>query len=277
LGDSITVGIGYTGDTPTVFKGYVTGIADEILPGIHEISCQDVLWRAAQHWIVATDLANPFRRTNIAVEDLIGDLLAEAGITNYSGDSPGFTLATGVQPAEFQLVSSLDACNQVADIVAWHIYADQGGTVHFKNIIPEPGSSSASFVTGTSGTIITANQKINTDNLRNKVVVFGYPPITAEAHASSSYLPAGFYKTAIIASPLIDTQSMADGTASYNLNKWNRAAYSIDIEVEGDPDLHARQTVSVTESFTGASGDWFVYDVTHDFQKQYITRMTLVK
>jgi hypothetical protein len=279
LGDEITVDLGFDTSHGTIFKGYIQSINSERLPGHHIIEATDILIRAAEHMIVSTDLDNPFRRWNITAEDLVGDLLAEAGIVNYEGDATGFTIATGEIPAEFQLVSSWDAAQQVANIVAWHIYADQTGKVWFQNILPEPtGAASHAFTTGNTGNILVIRHSRSTDNLRNKVVVFGYPPITASAAAASPYLPAGFYKTAIVSSVLIDQQYMADGCATYNLAKWNKLTEVLSVEAIGDYSVHARDTVSVTEAFTGVAGDWFVRDASHSFgPTSYTMRLTLVK
>lgn len=277
LGDLIEVSFGFDSSNGKVFEGYIQNISSERMPGHHVIEAEDVLIKAVEHMIVTEDLENPFSRTNITAEDLVEDLLNEAGITNYSGGSTGFTFATGEVPVEFQLTFAWDAIQMVADVVAWHCYADQSGTVHFSDIDPVPGSPSKTFTTGGSGNILLSNRAVSTDNLRNKVVVFGLPPITAIDSSASPYLPSGFYKTAVISSHLIDTQSMADTTASYNLSKWNRLTESCNLETIGDYSIHARDTVTVTESFSGASGNWFVYGITHSFMNNYTIRMNLVK
>lgn len=278
LGDSITVDLGFSDSHGKVFEGYIQDITAEKIPGQYKIEVNDVLIRAVEYLIVSTDLENPFSRSNISMEDLVGDLLSEAGITDYSGDASSFTLATGEVPAEFQLVFAMDAVNQVAGIIAWHCYADHNGHVYFKNIKAAPsGSAVASYTVGTSGNIVVVNRATNTDNLRNKVVVFGASPIAASAASSSAYLPAGFYKTATISSSLIDTQSMAETSAAYNLAAWNKLTETTKVEAIGDYARHARQTVSVTDSFTGASGNWFIRDITHSFSTTYMIRMNLVK
>ncbi len=278
LGDLIEIDMGYVGNHGVVFKGYIQDINSERLPGQHIIEAHDVLIRAVEYLLVSTDLDNPWSRRNISMENLVGDLLAESGITNYSGDASGFTLATGEVPAEFQLVFVMDAINQVAEIIAWHCYADQSGTVHFEDLKPIPaGSPVASYTTGSGGNLVTVSRHISTDELRNKVVVFGNPPIYASASAASPYLPGGFYKTAVVSTPLIDTQSMADVCASYNLAAWNRLTEILQVEAEGDYARHARQTVGVTESFTSTTGNWFIYDITHSLSNTYVMRMNLRK
>ena len=278
LGDQLSIDIGFDSSHGVVFRGYVQNIISERLPGQYVIEASDILIRAAEHMIVSTDLDNPFSRRNISMEDLVGDLLAEAGITNYVGDTSGFTLATGDEPATFQLVFALDAVQQVANIIAWHVYADHTGTVYFKDIKPYPsGSPVASYTVGSSGNILVARYSKSTDKLRNKVVVFGKPPIYAERSASSPYLPSGFYKTAIISTPLIDTQSMANTSAEYNLTAWNRLTENMSVDALGDWRRHARQTVSVVEPFTGVNSNWFIHDITHTFGTSYVIRMNLVR
>lgn len=279
LGDKIEVTIGFDGDNGKVFEGYVQNINSERMPGYHIIEAEDILIRAAEYLIVSIDLDNPFRRWNITAEDLIEDLLNEAGITDYTSGVTGFTFATGEVPVEFNLTFAWEAVQQIANVVAWHVYADQSGQVHFENIKPEPsGAPVASYTTGGAGNLIIGRRTRSTERLRNKVVVFGNPPIKAEDSAVSPYLPAGFYKTAVVSSVLIDTQSMADTTASYNLSKWNKLTEALSVEALGDYARHARQTVSVTETFSGASGNWFIHDITHAFgEDTYVIRMNLVK
>jgi hypothetical protein len=277
LGDSIEVSLGFDSSNGKVFEGFVQNITSERMPGYHTIEAEDVLIKAVEHLMVTEDLENPFTRTNITAEDLVQDVLTEAGISSYTGDATGFTFATGEVPVEFQLTFAWDAIQMVADVVAWHCWADTSGTVHFEDIDPVPGSSSATLDTGASGEILQSNRSVSTDNLRNKVAVFGIPPIVAIDSASSPYLPAGFYKTAVISSHLIDTQSMADTTASYNLSKWNRLTENTSLEALGNYSIHARDTVTVSESFSGASGDWFVYAITHTLSDTYTIRLNLVK
>jgi hypothetical protein len=277
LGDSIEVSLGFDSSNGKVFQGYIQNIASERMPGYHIIEAEDVVIKAVEHMIVSTDLNNPFTRWNISAEDLVEDLLNEAGITSYTSGATGFTFATGEIPVEFQLTFAWDAIQMIADVVAWHCWADTGGQVHFEDIDPVPGSSSATLNTGSGGEIIQANRSISTDNLRNKIVVFGIPPITAAHSAASPHLPTGFYKTSVISSHLIDTQTMADTTASYNLAKWNKLTENTSLTALGDYSIHARDTVTVTESFSGASGDWFVYAITHSFADTYTINLNLVK
>ena len=279
LGDLIDVQLGFdeTGKG-AVFKGYVQSINSERLPGQYVIEANDILIKAVEHMMVSTDLENPWARFNITMEDLVRDLLLEAGINNYEGDVSNFTLATGEVPAEFQFVFVMNAINQVSDIIAWHVYADQAGKVWFKDIKAAPsGAPAAVYTVGAAGNLVMISRNTSTDNLRNKVVVLGIGEIASELSAVSPYLPAGFYKTAVISSVLIDTQWMSDQSAQFNLDAWNKLTEAISVEALGDWERHARETVTVIDAFTGTAGDWFVRDITHSFTNSYVIRMNLVK
>lgn len=279
LGDLISVQLGFdeTGKG-VVFKGYVQSINSEKLPGQYVVEANDILIKAVEHMIVSTDLEHPWKRVNITMEDLVHDLLDEAGITNYEGDVSTFTLATGDTPVEFQFVFAMDAINTVAGIIAWHVYADQTGKVWFKDIKAAPsGAPAAVYTVGAAGNLIMISRNTSTDNLRNKVIVFGEGEIRSEVSAASPYLPAGFHKTAVISSVLINSQWMSDRSAQFNFDAWNKLTETISVEALGDWERHARETVTVTDTFTGTSGDWFVRDITHSFTNAYVIRMNLVK
>lgn len=262
LNDNITITVGLDNDTSEIFDGYIDSITTTRRPGIYEIIGRDILKRAIEHWIVTTDLENPWSRSNISAESLVGALLNEAGITAYSGDVSNFTFGVS-NPAEFQLVSVWDSIERICNIIAWRCYAE-AGTAYFKNLQPIPvGAATAYLRPGADGSITSAGYEKSTDNLRNKVVVFGRDGIYAEASAVSPYLPADFYKTAIVSSELIDSQQMADDAADYNLALYNRLTEVARLDVIGDADILARKTVSAQEWFTGISGKWFTYSCTH--------------
>ena len=278
VGDDIEITLGYVGNTAKLFHGTVKGVEAANLPGLYSLQCLDDLWRAKEFWFVPEDLDNPWSRSDIAAETLVEDILAECGITDYSADwSPGFTFATGEMPVELKLVAAVDPLNWINEITGGHIYADNIGTVHYTDIEPVPGTSSATLTTGNNGQLIFTSYTKSDENLRNKVVVFGAPGIMATASAASPYLPANFYKTAIISHGMIDTQAMAQATADLNLDVLNRLTEGVVVECEGDPSIDCRDTVTVTEDWTGVAGDWFVLQAIHEMADRYTTRLTLVK
>jgi hypothetical protein len=91
-------------------------------------------------------------------------------------------------------------------------------------------------------------------------------------------LPSGFYKTAIVSSEMIDSQDMAQDSADYNLALYNRLTETVRLDIEGNPSIRARDTITVSESFTGVSGNWFVFSATHRLDENgYTTTLHLVR
>jgi hypothetical protein len=282
LGDAVTVDLGYQDSHAQVFTGYVIDIGADRTPNgvIKTLRCRDQLWRAMAYFIAASDPQDPLTYSNIASEDLVKAMLDLASISSYSLDSPGFTFAPE-EPLEVNLMSSWDMIARICQLIAWHCY-DNNGTVRFLDRKPYPvgGDSSVhTYITGDTGEILAIQPfSKSSDKIRNRVVVYGLNDISAEASASSPFLPDGFYKTEVISAPdLIDTQQMAQDIADYNLDLLNRLEKQMTMQAAGVPTVAARQVVTVTESETGASGDWFVYSCSHDLKDAYTNRMTLVQ
>jgi len=265
LNQVINIDIGYPDNHEVIFIGYVDDITYTRLPGTYIVTGRDILKLALEYWLVSEDLDNPWSRKNIQAENLVRDLLHEAGITNYNGAHVGFTFGVN-NDAEFNLMSVWDAVRTICHILAYNCWAE-GGTVYFDRVFPYPEAGDPiehSFNVGTGGNIILVDYEYSTEELRNRVVVFGKDKIHAEVKTSSPYLPPNFYKTAIVSSELIETQKMADASASYNLNLYNKLTETLRVEAEGDPRVRCRDIVGITEPFIGMSNDkWFVYDVTH--------------
>jgi len=272
LNDEISLDLGYDTDHSEIFTGFVDEISHTRTPDTYVIEGRDTLKLAIEYWLVTTDIDNPWSRSNIAAEDLVYALLDEAQVfsyATYSGDTTGFTFGTQ-NDAEFNLMSVWDAVRTINHILAYHCY-EKNDVIYFTRVFPEPAGSRTSdnhiIQSGNSGNLTFIEYAYSTDNLRNKVVVFGRDGIYAEDSAASPHLPSTpetFYKTAIVSSELIDTQSMADDSATYNLNLYNRLTEFSRIDVEGNPHVRAYDTVEVTESLTEMSNElWFVYSATH--------------
>lgn len=275
LGDSISVDMGYADNHDVVFTGIVKKINNSRPNNTIKITCFDNLIKTNDYFMVSIDPEVPFSRTNIDARDLVEDLLNEASIVSFVSDPVNFIFT---EPS-FNLVSVADAINQINGIIAWHIWCDEDGIIHYADRRPyvmAGDSPTFTFTTGSSGNIITNEYNRSEENLRNKVVVYGAEDIYAESSAVSPYLPVGFYKTAVVASPLITDQTQADLAASYNLELYNRLDRIVSCEALGDPQLHVNAIVTITETHTGVSGDWFVYNVSHSFgEGGYTMRMVL--
>jgi hypothetical protein len=282
LGDSISFQIGFTGDTGNIFTGYVRDIQKD-LPDVKTIVlCEDELTKAIDYFMASDDPENPFSRQNITTEDLVEDILNEAGITNFTADLP-FTATWGTNGSkvEFNLTTAWLAAKTVADMFAWHIYTDRNGLVHFTEDHPYvEGGDTSSFVWDipTTENILAIGYSKSAEELRNRVVVYGSGSITATASASSSYLPPGFYKTAVIASQIITNGNQAQQAADLNLARFNRLTESLSMQVEGDWRITPRLFATVTSTYLGVSGDWFIFQAEHQFGKAgYVTNVTLVR
>jgi len=276
LGDSVSVSLGYGGSNTKLFQGFVQQIEHSVPTHTITITCEDVLTRAVNYFIASDDPENPLSYSNIQSEDFVENILAEAEITNYEADVPAsYTWATDA-PAEVNLVTAWQAASEMANMLAWHIYADRNGKVWFNDRRPyDSGTDSADFTYDeTAGTdVLSLQYHKSIEELRNRVVVYGREGIQATASQVSPYLYSStYYKTAVVGHPLIQTQDQAQRTADFNLELYNRLTQVVSMTVEGDPSLEARKFVDITGStFTTVSGLWFIYSVQHKFGNQGYT------
>jgi len=289
LGDLIDVDLGYVGNHQSVFSGYVKQVERKVPEDIYMVTAKDKMVRALDYYFASSNPDTPFSRTNILAEDLVRDVLAVAGLTSFTSDNTYFTFATGEINADVNLVSAYDYANGISDLLAYHLYCDYNGTVHFINrkAYPMTGSSgqpgddndetqagdaSHTFV---DGEILSIRYKFDERDLRNRVVVYGSDGIFAEASDSSPYLPSGFYKSAVLSSYIITGN--AQDIADYNLDMLNRLTYEVDLETIGDPSLQARQILRLNQSYiTVANVNWYAYAVDHKWSRAgYINSMVL--
>jgi len=280
IGDSIEITIGYVGNTNKVFSGYVKQKehAESGTGRIYTLTCSDVLIRAQDFFIASSDPNSPFTRSNIAAEDLVEDVLALASLTNYTSDATSFTFAVH-NPLTVNLTSSYDYCRFISDILAWHIYADENGLVHFVDRRPYVMGGDTSEFTITASQILDVKRTVTDRNLRNRVVVYGNGDVHATAQASSPYLPAGFYKSVVVSAPTVfDTQEMAQAAADRNLTILNRLTESVNATVVGNPDLLARKIITMNRSSIDISGTWYVFAAAHALGRAgYTTTIELRK
>ncbi len=262
LGDSVTVDVGYSDAHAVVFTGLVKGIQKSEQPIQYTITAIDTLIRAMDYFIVSSNPESPFTRQNITAENLIGDVLALSGLTNYSGASSYFTLAIN-NPVEINLTSSYDYCKFITDLLAWHLYSDINGKVWFVDRKPYVMGGDSSYKTITLPSILSANYAQDANNLRNRVVMYGAEGITAEASASSPYLPAGFYKSAVVSAQIIDSQTYADQCVAYNLDLYNRLARVVSLSVQGESSLVPRQVLTLNTGIAELDYDWYIYGASH--------------
>ncbi|KKK71290.1 hypothetical protein LCGC14_2915390, partial [marine sediment metagenome] len=123
------------------------------------------------------DPTNPHRYSNIKSEDFVEAILNLASIVAYTDDVPLEFIWGTSGPVEINLVNAWQLLSDFAGMLAWHIYADRNGTVHYTDRKPyDMGSDSATFTWSTAVDyvdIVAINHGISTKKLRNRVVVYG--------------------------------------------------------------------------------------------------------
>jgi phage protein D len=278
IGDSVTIIMGYVGDQFTAFVGYVKDIELKEPEQYYSITCANVMIRAMDYFIAASSPTQPYTWNNITAEDLIQEVLSLSGLTSFDLDATSFTFAVH-NPVEVNLTSAFDYARFLADIIAYNLYANNTGTVKLVNRRPYPmGSDTPVATLNSSSNILSATYGVSDRDLRNKVIVYGTGDISATASASSPYLPAGYYRTVVVAAPgVIDTQSMAQQAADYNLDLLNKLTYRLSLSMEGYTNLFARSVVTITLSELGiTSQDWYIFAFEHNWSRQgFITNLEL--
>ena len=287
IGDQIEIDLGYDDYHTKIFQGFIKTITREVPDNVYTIVAKDDLIRAVDYFIVPTNPDDPFKRHNISAEDLVEDILNLASLTNFTFEATSFTFATkSGNDVEVKLVSAYDFCKMISDLLAWHLWADSSGLVHFENRKPyvmdgtsgQPGDITPDVSIGTlsDADILQFTYGESDRDLRNRVVVHGAEGIYAEASAVSPYLPAGFYKSAALVSPIIDNQGMAQNAADYNLALFNNLTVSSTALVLGNPDYIARNVITVNELITGTTGDWYIFLAEHQWSKTgYVCNLEL--
>lgn len=284
LGDAIGFNMGFSGDSGKIFQGYVRLIETELVGAKNRIVCEDELAKASDFFMASSDPQAPFTRKNIDTGDLIKDILAEAQITDFQDDS-SLSVTWGTEgEVVFNLVTSWQAAKSIIDALAWHLFADRSGTVHLSEAKPYDDNSPAISFTWNISTnnILQINHSRSTERLRNRIVVYGREGVTATASAVSPFLPSGFFKTAVLASQLFDTNSLAQTVADANLPLFNRLTESLTLIVEGDFQIEPRKWVAVTVVDAPISmdvtGNWFIYQVEHRIDSNgYMCNVTLTR
>jgi len=285
IGDEVTVDIGYDGDHAEIMTGYVKDITKKASPTEYSITIYGAMIRAVDYFLASSNPNSPFTRQNISAEDLVRDLMAEAGLTNYGYDATSFVFATQ-GPLEINLVGVHDYCSMIANTLAWHLYADSDGKVWFVDRKPYVMGGDSSSLTITDSDILSGSYSISERDLRNRIVVYGRNGISATASQGTSYnpitdsneqiLPAGFYKSVVASADWIDSQSMAQGAANYNLDLLNRLQVEANIQIQGNADIHARDVITVDSDSLDIDNDFYVYTVDHTWgDKGFTTSLQL--
>lgn len=283
IGDVVAaVVMGFADNYATMItNGYVKTIIARRPQNDYVITIADKLSLAVDYFMAADNPDSPFMANNISGEQLVTNILAQAGITGITTEATGFTFATQ-KPQPINYISAWNAVSDICGITGFSLYVTPAGVVKFVNRKPYimgGDTSIATLTTGASGQITDIAYTKSDEKIRNRIVVDGAKGIHAVASASSPYLPAGFYKTLPIVHELIDDQASADATVALNLVIFNRLSEMLRINCVGNPAWISRSILSVTESFTGLSAaQFFVFGTTHAISNSgYNVALTLIR
>ena len=269
VGNAISIDLGYVSSHSNVFSGYVKSVQRTEAPDQYEITCAGAMIRAVDYFIASDNPEEPYRKTNITAEAVVGDLMAMAGLTNYDGATSYFTFATKGDGLEVNLVSAYDYSKFIADLIAWHVYADSTGKVWFKKRNPFPQDGDVSVATLDNSNLLNVSYWRSDRDIRNRVVVYGSEGVYATAQASSPYLPTGFYKSMAVGAPrVITTQETAQLSADYNLALLNRLTVGGSATIIGNSALACRSCVTVNKADIGMTGLFYIYGIEHSWNKE---------
>jgi hypothetical protein len=293
IGDYLSIDLGYTTSHAVVFTGYVKQIDRKTPENVYTITAYNVLSRAVDFYIVSTNPDAPFSVSNASAESLVMQVLGLANLTSFNTGTSYINFGTE-SPVEVSLISAYDFSKQIADMIAWSLWADTSGVVHFRNRKPFPvdaayiaagGESDLSTDTAVGSTItdsniLNGNYSESNQNLINRVMVYGADGITSEAKASSPYLPnvgGTFYKTVLFSDVyLVTNQTVADIVSSYNLLMLNRLGKSLELAIQGDSSRVCRTVCNINSTELGLNGDWYIFSLNHEWSKAgFITNLTL--
>src|SRR3990172_7062243 len=265
IGDTVEIDLGYNSDHDVIFTGYVKIVEEKVPEDVVTIVAQGQLGRAVDYFIASTDPNQPFTRQNIAAEDFVEDLLALAGLTNYASDVSNFIYAVSI-PATVNLIGAYDYIKSLADIIAWSVYSDENGIIQFRDRKPYVmGSDTSSLTIDNDGTL-SITRSVSDVDLRNRVVVYGGPNgVYAEASVASPYLPAGYFKSVVVATEVLDRQNYAKLAADYNLEKLNRLTTSLSMELVGNSNVACRDVITIQNTELSINSDWYVYSLEHNW------------
>lgn len=290
LGNSISIDMGYVDSHTTLFTGYVKQVEQKFPEGTYIITAGDAMIRAQDYFIAADNPATPLKYKNIKAEKLIENLMGLAGLSSYDGQDTSFTF--GVQSEfEINLVYVYEYCKMITEAITYHLWADQNGQIHMRNRKPyvminqSPENTQPGWTadTNTSGytliddNIIEMGYSTDEKNLRNRVVVYGNEGIYATATRNSNTLPAGFYKTAVIAVPgIIDSTGLAQDIAEYNIDLLDRVTQSVRCTVLGDIKLLPRLCCDSNTTKIPLTGLWYIFSCEHNLSgRGYQTNLDL--
>lgn len=202
------------------------------------------------------DASGAYSSEGVKAEFVVKKLLTLSGLNEYQIEVNDTEFWIGdISPATFHLESVYDACNRIADLIGWNVYATNAGIVRFAKR-PRMQNDAAKIWTyradGNPWNIDQLSYNTSNTDLRNYVEVHGYQGIKVVKRVGSPYIGSVPYKGVLIANDLIDTSGMAQFFAHRVLEDLSRLQETVNMGMDGNPYLFPRFSVFVDSSkFTG--------------------------
>ena len=272
LRKTLEIWLGYDGFSIPVFKGWVEDDSRAYFPFDNLLSAGGPLKLTQYQYPSGVTYAS---QKDVAIKQ---DLLAKAGITNYSVEGENTTNLGTVQDVTLEAgQSTWDLINQLDQLFGYKTFDCPDGVVRSMRVSGVPGAGAAfAYVQGaTSGSQLPIQSISRPQTLRgihNKVVVTGLAqyPLTpgATRQAANPLVPSPpTYIAFDYRSDLVETNAVASAVALRLIGEVNGILEEITFEAPGNPYLSPGMTISITSGKIGLSSgkNFYVQHVTHSF------------
>jgi hypothetical protein len=302
FGAAVTIDAGWNGLTARCFTGTVLNVnADET--GV-TIECQGK----------SAVLENTFHKVTVSVDgsktasQLVEELLAASGLTDYSVNLPAWTPGT-VCPEDLEFQSYSEAITKIAEVDGGLWWELPTGTVRVEAIDPVPSATAwRVYFSGVLTALVESyppgvasgrprlrhiGQTQQTRDVKNQAWVRGCTytqtnpdgtevsiDVEGTALAGSPWvrMPDGSqgYNDLLFSNELIDTPVKAGTVAARLVTLYNRLLTQITAEVDGDPKVALGVTIGLEDpAYSRTTGNWFVGDYrTRIDSMQFVTDFT---
>lgn len=279
---NITAGFAGSSGSPLVTNGLIDSVVPSVggKEAIITVTGRDRYKKAIEYWLAPIELGGTSLTlpAGISYEAATGCLLDQALLTtDRSLDASGGTIAYDVP---LQIISVADVINELKLLNGWDVYVTGDGVIHYANIKPFPGGVLPSLGTVSPNHEYAVTLSRSDDWTRNRIVVIASGSYVSVASGSSPYLPDGYYKTGVFSTPNFgNSQEDADLVAALALDLTNRLTLIANVTVEGNPRYWIGYGLAISEAYSGLSGDWSIYAVTHRLDRisGYLCDLTLVQ
>jgi len=248
-------------DGTKVFTGYTQEISVKRMNPELYILAKDPLIRAADTWIDTEIVTNQ--------EWLIYWL---SYFLNLSGVSftAGTTTNKYMPPnTSWQIGSAYEHIVTLSKMLGWYIFSDPDGIIHVQDV--SIGASSKTIATKSN--ILNFKRARSLDRARNATIVFGYGNLFSKQ--TTTVAGISDERVAVMASPLVGTQALADELAVTMLADFSKIGDEKNAKITGDPNLKIADTVTVKERFSKTNQPCLVTSIESRYQETYEMDITL--